>query len=853
MADRRRTERVFYVGDWVWLKLQPYRQETVCRRVNEKLSPKYYGPFRVEDTVGKVAYKLTLPSTVQIHNVFHVSQLKAFRGVLPVAPHIPQWLQGVTTTDIIRPAAILEHRVIKRQNQAVVQYLVHWEGFPVHDASWEFANALEQQFPEIIIIIKITLLITHTNQSQSNSKSYIVHVSQPHDYTSLLHSLSSTSPNGPHPRLIYSYTHSTTGFAAHLTPTQATELDRHPAILSVVPDRAHQPQTTRTPEFLGLGLGTGPGLRPNLEYGSGVVIGVLDSGIWPNISSFNDDGYDDVPATWKGSCEVGPSFPKARAFYLGAEAAQGPINETKNSKSPLDTEGHGTHCASTAAGSVVPNVNIFNYAQGLARGMAYKARIAFKDTIAIGAFRAAQKGVVVSVAAGNAGSKDFTAVNVAPWILTIGASTIDREFRADVVLGDGRRFKGASLYDGKRLDESVFWGLVNGKDVGSELCEEGKLDALKVASKMVICERGGNARAAKGYAVRQAGGVRMILVNPVANGEELIADPHLITATAVTSTAGNQIKDYTSSNSNPTTTIDFRGTDGPVAAFSGRGPNKVTAEILKPDVVAPSVNILAGWTGFTGPTDLNVDPRRVQFNIIFGTSMACPHVSGLAALLRNAHPNWSVSAIKSALMTTSYNLDNSGKSLTDLATGNPSTPFAHGSGHVDLNKALDPGLVYDSDTNDYVDFLCSIGYNQKKISTFVKDPATINCGTRNLFSPGDLNYPSFSVVFGSGQNVVKYTRRVTNVGPSARAVYRVNVNASSNVRVSVVPERLIFRGRKPTLLYEIRFTSTATNAQSVNGTSSFGSIEWGDGSHRVRSPIAVRWVMGTQENLVASI
>ncbi|KAK9706486.1 hypothetical protein RND81_07G129000 [Saponaria officinalis] len=150
LADKRRSERAFTVGDWVWLKLQPYKQGTVCRRVNEKISPKYYGPFRVEDTVGKVAYKLTLPPTVKIHNVFHVSQLKAFRGILPVFPHIPHWLQGMATEDVIRPEAILERKVIKRQKKAAVQYLVHWEGFPVHDASWEFADVLEQQFPEIV-------------------------------------------------------------------------------------------------------------------------------------------------------------------------------------------------------------------------------------------------------------------------------------------------------------------------------------------------------------------------------------------------------------------------------------------------------------------------------------------------------------------------------------------------------------------------------------------------------------------------------------------------------------------------------------------------------------------------------
>ncbi|KAK9714691.1 hypothetical protein RND81_06G112700 [Saponaria officinalis] len=150
MADKKRSERVFTVGDWVWLKLQPYRHGTVSRRINEKVSPKYYGPFQVEDIVGKVAYKLKLPAPVKIHNVFHVSQLKAFRGILPAAAHIPGWLQGMSNENIVIPEAILEMRVVKRQNRADVQYLVQWEGFPAHDATWEFAEVLEQQFPGIV-------------------------------------------------------------------------------------------------------------------------------------------------------------------------------------------------------------------------------------------------------------------------------------------------------------------------------------------------------------------------------------------------------------------------------------------------------------------------------------------------------------------------------------------------------------------------------------------------------------------------------------------------------------------------------------------------------------------------------
>ncbi|KAK9726889.1 hypothetical protein RND81_05G243700 [Saponaria officinalis] len=594
---------------------------------------------------------------------------------------------------------------------------------------------------------------------------------------------------------------------------------------------------------------------------------------------------------------------KARIAAYAYEAHKGPMNETKESKSPRDTEGHGSHTSSTAAGSLVTDAGFFQYARGKTRGMATKARIAaykicwksgcydsdilaamdkaiedgvhlislsvganglapryFEDSIAIGALHAAQSGVLVSCSAGNSGPGDFTVVNIAPWILTVGASTLDREFRADVVLGDGRTFKGVSLYSGDTLNESEYLELVYGGDCGSKLCLEGELDSSKVTGKLVICEEGATARVAKGPAVKKAGGVGMILTNTAKSGGKLVADSHLVPATMVSAFVGKQIKAYVSSTPNATAIIKFLGTvistyppSPKAAAFSSRGPNHVTPEILKPDVIAPGVNILAGWTGASSPTDLEIDPRRVQFNIISGTSMACPHVTGLAALLRNAYPSWTPAAIKSALMTTTYYLDNSGKNITDLATGKKSSPFVIGSGHVDPNKALDPGLVYDIDVQDYISFLCSIGYNARNIAIFLKEPATVHCWETKLSTPGNLNYPSFSVLFKSGKNEVKYTRLVKNVGSSVNATYEVTVNAPPNVEVNVSPRKLVFSTANQTLSYEITFTSISDAFQSILGSSSFGSIEWSDGSHRVRSPIAVRWVEGTQRHFISSI
>lgn len=108
----------------IWLKLQPYRQTSVQSRANVKLSQKFFGPYQITVAIGKVAYKLELPSESKIHNVFHVSQLKAFHGTLPQAIHIPTWMQGTNTEHSLVPAPIIDRRVVKFHNKAQVQYLV---------------------------------------------------------------------------------------------------------------------------------------------------------------------------------------------------------------------------------------------------------------------------------------------------------------------------------------------------------------------------------------------------------------------------------------------------------------------------------------------------------------------------------------------------------------------------------------------------------------------------------------------------------------------------------------------------------------------------------------------------------
>ncbi|XP_039139808.1 subtilisin-like protease SBT1.7 [Dioscorea cayenensis subsp. rotundata] len=757
----------------------------------------------------------------------------------------------------------------------------------------------------LLLLFSISFSFSFSSPTNMIKKTYIIHmaksqmpntfVEHQHWYEASLTSISSSA------EMLYTYDTVIHGFSARLSPAEAKALEETPGVLAVLPETRYELHTTRTPEFLG--LDKTEGLVPASGTETDVVVGVLDTGVWPERSSFNDAGFGPVPAGWKGACEQGTNFSTAacnrkligaRFFCKGYEASMGPVDETKESRSPRDDDGHGTHTSSTAAGSAVPSASLLGYAAGNARGMAVRARLAvykvcwgggcfssdilaameravddgchvlslslgggmsdyYRDSVAIGAFTAMEKGVLVSCSAGNAGPSSNTLSNVAPWITTVGAGTLDRDFPAYVSLGNRKNYSGVSLYSGKPLPDSplpfVYAGNVSNSTNGN-LCMPGTLIPSLVAGKLVLCDRGINARVQKGYVVREAGGAGMILANTAANGEELVADAHLLPATGVGEKAASSIRSYMQSDPNPTATIVFSGTkvniqpSPVVAAFSSRGPNSITPEILKPDLIAPGVNILAGWTGAVGPTGLTVDPRRVEFNIISGTSMSCPHVSGLAALLKGAHPDWSPAAIKSALMTTAYDVYSGGDGILDIATGKPASPFDYGAGHVDPPRALDPGLVYDLTVEDYLDFLCALNYTALQIASLSKR-SDFKCSGERTYAVSGFNYPSFSVAFttASGSSTatttVTHVRTVTNVGPVG--TYKVSVMTSEGdggaVKVVVDPSELDFKTVGEKRSYKVTFTAGSMPSGSVG----FGRLEWTDGKHVVASPMAFTW------------
>ncbi|KAL3647414.1 hypothetical protein CASFOL_008382 [Castilleja foliolosa] len=700
-------------------------------------------------------------------------------------------------------------------------------------------------------------------------------------------------------RIIYNYQTAFHGVAAQLTEDEAQKLQLQNGVMATLPETLYQLHTTRSPLFLGLERQDST-TNAFTDNHSDVVVGVLDTGIWPESPSFNDTGMSRIPVHWKGACETGRGFQKhhcnkkivgARAFYRGYEASSGKINEQSEFKSPRDQDGHGTHTAATVGGAPVRGANLLGYAYGTARGMAPGARIAvykvcwtggcfssdilsaidqavadgvnvlsislgggvssyYRDSLSIGSFAAMEMGVFISCSAGNGGPDPISLTNVSPWVATVGASTMDRDFPATVKLGTGKYMTGASLYKGKRnlstnrLYQLVYHGSNNSNNLTpSSMCLEGTLDKHSVSGKIVICDRGISPRVQKGQVVKDAGGVGMILTNTAANGEELVADCHLLPAVAVGETTGKLIKHYKATNRNATATLAFLGTklqirpSPVVAAFSSRGPNILSLEILKPDMVAPGVNILAAWSGELGPSSLPTDHRRTKFNILSGTSMSCPHISGIAALIKSRHMDWSPAAIKSALMTTAYVHDNTHGPLKDASKATFSTPYDHGAGHINPMKALDPGLIYDISAQDYFEFLCTQGLTASELVVFSK---ISNKTCRHaLANAGDLNYPAISAVFSENANassVLTLHRTVTNVG-SPVSSYHIVISPFKGASVKVEPEKLEFTAKRKKMTYKITFTG-----RSQQAAPEFGSIIWKDGVHKVRSPVVVTWL-----------
>ncbi|KAL0321906.1 UNVERIFIED_CONTAM: Cucumisin [Sesamum calycinum] len=465
---------------------------------------------------------------------------------------------------------------------------------------------------------------------------------------------------------LYSYKRSFNGFVAKLTEEEKTKIASLEGVVSVFPSTKKQLHTTRSWDFMGF-----PVTAERRKTESDVIVGMLDSGIWPESPSFDDKDFGAPPTKWKGSCQSSSNF-TCNNKIIGAKYyhSEGPINPP-SIPSPRDSGGHGSHTASTAAGGLVYGANLYDadilaaFDDAIADGVdiisisvgGFFPSDYFTDPIAIGAFHAMKNGILTSNSAGNSGPSSASIVNFSPWSLSVAASTIDRKFLTNVQLGNDESYVGVSV--NTFVLENGSYPLVYGGNVPntaggydnstSRYCVADSLDPKLVEGTIVLCDGLNDAEPAA--AVGAAGTIMH---------DDYFTDfafSFPLPASYLGDDDGSKVYNYINGTSKPTATIlksvEVNETLAPfVVSFSSRGPNPITADILKPDLTAPGVDILAAWSEANTMTGYPEDPRVVQYNIISGTSMSCPHASGAAAYVKSFNPTWSPSAIKSALMTT---------------------------------------------------------------------------------------------------------------------------------------------------------------------------------------------------------
>jgi Subtilase family/Fibronectin type-III domain/Peptidase inhibitor I9/PA domain len=653
------------------------------------------------------------------------------------------------------------------------------------------------------------------------------------------------------PEVAYRFTTALNGFAAHLDAQQVKRLRSRSDVLLV------ERSTTRRAASDSTGFLDRAGARGAWEQvggpagaGRGVVVGVVDSGIWPENPSFAGlaqavPGEAGALPGFHGSCAMAERWSpsdcsgkivSARWFVRGFGSDNLASSETL---SPRDAVGHGSHVASVAAGEPDVRVVIDEQPFGRDTGVAPAARLAVykacwtapdpaddgcttadavaavdqavadgvdvlsysvrgahdpTDTLSRAFLSASAAGVFVAAAAGNGGPEPGSVGNTGPWVTTVAAGT-SRLYQGAVRLPDGTSYVGAMTADRAVPKTRVVLAadavVPDGDVAAARRCEPGSLDSTVVHDAVVVCDRGVVARVDKSTEVARAGGAGMVLANT--SPDSVDADVHAVPTVHLDAGDAAALVAYVrSADADARVALDADARASvpvpTVAPFSSRGP-AVGGDLLKPDLTAPGVAVIGAVTPTAGSGRL--------WDLMSGTSVSTAHVAGLAALVRGARPTWSPARIRSAMTTTAY----------DVAA-DPDA-LAQGAGHVDPRRYLDPGLVVDG------------------------GPAAWRAFLRGDRRPQDLNLPSVAVGGLVGRTTV--VRRLTSVAAKPET-YTASVEGLPGVTATVRPTTVTLA---PGQSRRVRIRLVASPDAPV-GDFSRGRITWTGVAHQARVPVLVR-------------
>jgi subtilisin family serine protease len=556
--------------------------------------------------------------------------------------------------------------------------------------------------------------------------------------------------------------------------------------------------------------------------------------------------------------------------------------------SPRDGDGHGSHTAGTAAGNHLVGANVSGIDFGQISGVAPGAKIAsykvcwngknasssaddgcatsdllagidaatsdgvdvINYSIGGGAatttvsitgqafLGAAAAGIFVSASAGNSGPGSSTLDNASPWVTTVAASTIP-SYEATATLGSGESFAGASItVDMTEGAEALTGSLVLSDGLGAagataadvKLCAPNSLDASAVPEgAIVVCDRGVYDRVSKSAEVKRVGGIGMIMVN-VGPGS-VDADAHSLPSIHLNGQYRDAVRAHAATEG-ATASLAFGNSTNvvtavpQVAGFSSRGPVLADgSDILKPDISAPGVGILAATSNRSGAAP--------TFNFLSGTSMSAPHIAGLALLYLGERPKATPAEVKSALMTSAYD--------TKKVDGSPLTdPFTQGAGHADPTRFFEPGLLYLNGLADWYSYIAGIGYD-----------------LGDSISPvdaSDLNLASLTVGEMTAPQTLTRTVTATQAG-----TFTASVQGMAGMNVAVEPSTLSFTAPGEIATFRVTFTRTTAPLDAY----ATGSLTWSSGATTVRSPLAARPVtiiaapevagVGTQGSVEVSV